>query len=531
MHGISAIIAIVLIIMIVVALAGLSYMFFTGIITSTTETTEESITRTTTGLLANAKIESISINDVYVRNVGQSDLTVFAVYLNDALAHFSSPDVVKPGETGSITIYDFIKEGDDIKVTTAEGMMINKKAPDPCDEAVLCLGMDEGSGDTVGDSAGHSGNDGKFEGETFNDGIINGATRVDGKFGKGLKFDGIDDYVEVAHKPSLNVKSITSMYWIKLNQLGTYQYALSKHEVFRMRVQPSDFRLQVFIDGTWRQLICGTPNQDLWEHHCLVYNETTHMLQFYVNGNLVNETELTGLSNYELETSTNPVLISQEAETVSGIIDEVRIYNRSLTEEEIQTEMQSSKPLIRTVASYSFEESGQNVNDDHIWVKGKRGSALSFDGNDDYVEVLDDISLNFGTIDFTTELWIKTPTIGATHRPVIDKTNGASQVWYGPLILSNTGKVRALIDDGPDAYYVTSTNRVDDNEWNHIVCVFDRDTKIRIFINGVEETVTESGTITDVGSIDNSVNLSIAHRTAYFNGIIDEVRIYNKAIY
>jgi len=41
--------------MIVVAIAALSYTFFSGIFTSTTETTEESIERTTTGLLANSR--------------------------------------------------------------------------------------------------------------------------------------------------------------------------------------------------------------------------------------------------------------------------------------------------------------------------------------------------------------------------------------------------------------------------------------------------------------------------------------------
>ena len=88
MKSISAIIVIILILMIVVALAGMSYMFFTVIITSTTETTEESIERATTGMLANMKIESMSTNDVYVRNVGQSSLTGFAVYINDEPAHF-----------------------------------------------------------------------------------------------------------------------------------------------------------------------------------------------------------------------------------------------------------------------------------------------------------------------------------------------------------------------------------------------------------------------------------------------------------
>jgi len=539
MHGVSAIIAIVLIIMIVVALAGLSYMFFTGIITSTTETTEESITRTTTGLLANAKIESISINDVYVRNVGQSDLTGFAVYLNDEAANFDiSSGVVKPGETGTITIYDFIKEGDDIKVTTAEGLLFSKKAPDPCDEAVLCLEMDEGSGDTASDSAGHSGNDGKFEGETFNNGIIYEATRIDGKFGKGLKFDGVDDYVNVSDDNSLNFGTgdFTLAAWVKTNMDSTSSYTtiiakVGSPSYYMLSVNANEKARFTVYDGTNATYIYGITNisDGVWHHIAAVRRNSTKQIELYVDGEQ-DATPITDISDY-IDTSGDVLQIGRDRQYTdrrfNGTIDEVRIYNRSLTQEEIQAEMLSSIPITKTIVSYSFEESGQNVNDAHVWVKGKYSSALEFDGIDDYVNVSDSNSLDI-TDEITIEAWVKTK---QENGGIVSKY--AFQTYplnwqnssYQLLIWDNN--IRFTVGNGSDyASLISDTELIWDN-WYHVVGTFNKG-NIKIFINGnIDKEDTSIVTKAAVTSWD----ILMGRAWIDFTGTIDELRIYNKAIY
>jgi hypothetical protein len=94
----------------------------------------------------------------------------------------------------------------------------------------------------------------------------------------------------------------------------------------------------------------------------------------------------------------------------NGFIDEVRIYNRALSAEEIRYHYNRGGP----VAYWKFDEgSGQtaydftnNSNDgqlgsttaadaaDPTWIQGKYGSALSFDGVDDYVDCGNDSSLD-----------------------------------------------------------------------------------------------------------------------------------------
>lgn len=80
--------------------------------------------------------------------------------------------------------------------------------------------LDEGSGTTAGDSSGNN-----------NNGIIYGATWVDGKIEKALNFDGNDDYISIAHSPSLEFSdSVTVAGWIKIEgTTGDHQVILAKH--------------------------------------------------------------------------------------------------------------------------------------------------------------------------------------------------------------------------------------------------------------------------------------------------------------
>ena len=69
--------------------------------------------------------------------------------------------------------------------------------------------FDESSGITVLDSSGNR-----------NDGKIYGASRVEGKSGKALRFDGVDDYVEVPSSDTLNLSdALTIEAWVFIEGL------------------------------------------------------------------------------------------------------------------------------------------------------------------------------------------------------------------------------------------------------------------------------------------------------------------------
>ena len=552
MRGISAIIVIILILMIVVAIAALSYTFFTGIVTSTTETGTEVIERTATGMLANMKIESISISDVYVRNIGQSDLTGFAVYLNDEPANFNiSSDVVKPGDTGTVTIYDFIKEGDDIRITTAEGISFNKKAPDPCDQAVLCLEMDEGSGNTAKDTAGHTGNDGTFYGEVFNDGELKDGNianedgdsppqRVDGKFGKALKFDGLDDYVDLGSNAiASNQAECTVSSWFKSTASGIATQiiygegntAIGGHYL-TLFFDPSAKTINVVIyDGSIFAFLNSSQivNDDKW-HHVAYVKRASNDYELYLDGVSV-DTDSTDISTPTIDNVGvgSSDLAGGYNYFFNGTIDEVRIYNKSLTPEEIQADMQSPNPITRPVASYSFEESGQYANDTHVWVKGKYGSALSFDGNNDYVDLGNKEVWNFtGTFSFQF-LFKKNDFNGFDD--ILFKGDGATRSWQIRDIPTSKIMYFPVWNTTGDIFNLFGNTILTENNWYYVTGLYNG-SHIRLFVDGKEDAtpIPVNGPVRKTSGI---LAIGRAGSTSgeYFNGTIDEVRIYNKAIY
>jgi len=191
------------------------------------------------------------------------------------------------------------------------------------------------------------------------------------------------------------------------------------------------------------------------------------------------------------------------------------------------------------VAYYSFDEgSGEvardgsgNGNDGKIhgatWVKGKSGSALKFDGADDYVDCGNDSSLqNLSAL--TYEAWIY-PTAVASWQAIISKRQKR-------LSLGSTG--RNLFWDVTfateyDRAFSSAAN-IPLNQWSHVAATWSPG-KAKIYLNG--ELVDDGYTYGSGNpNSDGNTNQEIARNPFdsigehWFNGTIDEVRIYNRAL-
>jgi hypothetical protein len=189
------------------------------------------------------------------------------------------------------------------------------------------------------------------------------------------------------------------------------------------------------------------------------------------------------------------------------------------------------------VAAYGFNEgTGATVSDASgngntgtvsgaTWsTAGRFGGALSFNGSNNWVTVADAASLDLST-GMTLEAWVN-PTSPTGWRTVILKEQPGGLVYS---LYASNGANR------PSGHVFTSaemdtqgTAVLQANTWTHLAVTYDG-TTLRLFVNGVEASnKAVSGSI--VGS---SGVLRIGGNAVwgeYFSGLIDEVRIYNRAL-
>jgi len=164
------------------------------------------------------------------------------------------------------------------------------------------------------------------------------------------------------------------------------------------------------------------------------------------------------------------------------------------------------------------------------WTTGFVGGALEFDGNEDYVTIAESSDFKFGTGDFGMGAWVKTSATTTSY--IIDNYQGTVGEVGCQIVMNADGTVYFEVRGGT-LLQITSTVTINDGAWHHIFGSADRDSSMNLYIDGA--CAGTGGTNLD--KIDNSNPVLIgvnAWRTdplgSFFSGIIDDVRIYNRAL-
>jgi hypothetical protein len=204
----------------------------------------------------------------------------------------------------------------------------------PPPSLVAAYSFNAGAGTTVADASGN-GNTGEISGASWT---------TSGRFGNALSFNGADNLVSVADASSLDLTTgMTLELWVNPSALSGWRTALLKEA-------PSGLSYSLYghdnvprpaatvnTGGTDQSAVDSSPLAlNTWTHLATTYDGAT--LRLYVNGVQVGNVAVTG----SLTTSTGALRIGGNAiwgEYFSGLIDEVRIYNRALTPQEIQNDM------------------------------------------------------------------------------------------------------------------------------------------------------------------------------------------------
>lgn len=338
MKGVSEVIAIILILMITIALAATAYMFFSTTVSDVTSSAGSTVSSTTTSMLTSFTIESISQNHVYVRNTGQNALTGLGVYVDDIGVNASVPESILPGNVGTINLTYVLFEGDTIKVTSTNGVSASKPAPLEWYGAVGYWKLDENGGQYAFDSSSNA--------NTGN--LTNNPAWTSGKFGSGLQFDGAGAYVNVENASSLNPTSITITAWV-YPILFRREAIICKGDISAQN--GVSYAIYLWGDSAtpWLEFrIWGnTANQGVvlgpnllfnnWNFIVATYDGSTMKITSYKpNGVIQNATSayvggipMTNSSVRFGRTTYGPI------DYFNGTIDDVTIWNRSLTETEI----------------------------------------------------------------------------------------------------------------------------------------------------------------------------------------------------
>lgn len=177
-------------------------------------------------------------------------------------------------------------------------------------------------------------------------------------------------------------------------------------------------------------------------------------------------------------------------------------------------------------------------------VDGKSGTAFSFDGDDDYIDLGDEPDFDI-TGDITISLWFKTST--AQMGSIISKLDNINPDFGYDLAIGDSfttdpnGQILFRVandSNGPSQYdAVQTTNTYTDDAWHLLTAIYTPDgvSRPKIYIDAIEQSVSNSGTpLTSIG-VAPGYHLKIAEYSPEggffnFNGVLDEIRIYSRAL-
>ena len=281
-----------------------------------------------------------------------------------------------------------------------------------------------------------------------------------------------------------------------------------------------------------------------------------------------------------------PVIVSQPADKFNigarndvatghayyfdGLIDEPRVYSRILSEEEIQEHYEEGRGLVIIKGLAGCWHMDEDHRDEDIWdgankvvdssfyknhgtagpggsepntvlegISGGidedrgRGTVGNFDGNNDYVDCGDDSSLDpadpvDGTGEITLEAWIKPCDFTSAGYIWVRNTDSYANIQYSGYLESDNSLRIKVMGTAWNTGYVFPVDK-----WKHIVVTIKSSGLIKYYIDGEYKDQYSCPVIvshpTDRFNIGARNNGAAGH-AYYFDGLVDEVRVYARLL-
>jgi hypothetical protein len=165
------------------------------------------------------------------------------------------------------------------------------------------------------------------------------------------------------------------------------------------------------------------------------------------------------------------------------------------------------------------------------WKTGIHGGALEFTGTGKYVDCGNDTSLHLrGSVTIST--WVKmAPNNAAAYMGIGGKLKTSPYKGFA-LVRHSSNVFRLWADNGNGeiaGFDASSDKPYTDTEWHHVVGVVDAGTST-LYVDGVKQTKQGSVSLTDSGEVVHIGRQYSGLDDRYWNGLIDDVRIYYRAL-
>ena len=403
---------------------------------------------------------------------------------------------------------------------------------DICSNLVAWWSFDEGSGTAAQDVAG----------QVDDDGFLMGPYWTAGFSGTALSFDGVDDRVEVPLSADLTTNSglsiaawvnvdpdASGVAWIASTYLGNGYY-------LRLDLAASDieFYARGNLSGSY-----AIP-RGRWIHITGTYSSATTVATIYVNGQLIVSQPMCHPGPCSPNAPVAPLTIGSFMDgsgSLDGQIDELRIYDRELTPDDI-AELAGASTLDQGIAAQWNLDEGTGVTTEDIsgvtddgnlvggplWATGYRGRALNFDGVNDRVEVplSSDLTTPAG---LTLSAWVNVDPSATGVDWIVSTYSGSG--YYLRLNLDGSSVEFGARGPMVRAYAIPRST------WVHLAGTYETATGVaKFYVNGIS-IGTQQMCSPDCPPDAPAVPLTIGSSNGgvgSLDGRIDEVRVYRRAL-
>ena len=355
-----------------------------------------------------------------------------------------------------------------------------------------------------------------------------------------------------------NMTKITWEAWIYPTVVSNDQMFLSKQGANYFRILSNKAFVSFNIDGVQKTLSGNTTLlNNTWYHLAASFDGST--IKLYVNG-ILDATPLNynGDLNFDTGLLYFGLWTSADKRPFNGYMDEIRIYNYALNNTEILNHYKALREQIGMLGYWHFDDalgigtyneandigafprfktysvpdnlafSTQLVSAENKEGYCKQSSCLKFTNSYASKGIFSDSDNNYPSFHapkyLTLEMWIN-PSSLENIQGLLTKNSANNYKTY-----LNGSNIVFSLKIGDTQYTETYAAGLETEQWYLLDFTYDG-TNMKIYINGdLKQSWTHPGTIADDTNYNDIYLGWTGSGTEYFNGYIDELRMYKRAL-